>query len=287
MGLLALSISVFSCKKDNEEADTFSSDIQVAKDENIADNEGEDIAGIQEEIMSKNNVNFGRIVTSDTFNYENCAVVTIIRKTETSPGTVTVDFGSGCIGNDGRTRKGKIIWTYTDRYLNPGAVINTTFQDYGVKNQGASDFTMVDNTSTKTTTNTSATPPIQTGAIVNFTRVLDMKFKLPGSNVITQNGTKYLEWNLGELGIRYDNVYTLKVGSQIQGIDRKGRNYTKTVISNVVRKAECALSGFFKPVSGEVKIENENKTKIINFGDGNCDGDVSVTINGKIRKTRL
>jgi hypothetical protein len=287
LGLLALALATFSCKKDNEnEPDTFAADQRVAQDDNRAENEEEDVAGIEDEIMSKSSVNFGRVATDTTFPYENCATVTVVPRSNGNPGTVTVDFGNGCTGQDQRVRKGKIIWTFTDRLMKPGAVIVTTFQNYAVKNKNATQFVSIDNSSTKTTTNTSASEPLATGAIVTFSRSLNMKFINEDGSVFTRQGTRNLEWQLVELGNRWDNIYTLKAGSQITGVDRVGRNYTKTAITDVVRKAECALLGYFKPVSGQVKIENDNKTKIVDFGNGTCDGEITVTINGRVRKTR-
>lgn len=287
LGILALCIAIFSCRKDREnDPDTFLSDQRVAQDDSRAENETEDIEGIQDEIMSQTSVNFGRVAADTSYKYDGCATVTIVRRSGGNPGTITADFGSGCVGADGRTRKGKIIWTYTDRIRKPGAIVVTTFENYAVKNKNASQFIMVGNTSKKTTTNTSQAEPVSNGAAVAFTRELDMKFTNEDGTNFSHKGTKFVEVKLGVLGDRWDNVHILKQGSQITGTDRVGRNFTKTALTDVIRKAECAKLGFYRPVSGQIKIENDNKTKIIDFGDGTCDSEVTVTINGKVRKTR-
>jgi len=46
------------------------------------------------------------------------------------PLQITVDFGSGCTGRDGRTRKGKIIVTYTGHLFLPGQSATTSFDGY-------------------------------------------------------------------------------------------------------------------------------------------------------------
>jgi hypothetical protein len=251
LSILALCITVFSCRKDKEnDPDTFLSDQRVAQDDSRAENETEDIEGIQDEIMSQSSVNFGRVAADTSFKYESCATVTIVRRSGENPGTITADFGSGCVGADGRTRKGKIIWTYTDRIRKPGAIVVTTFDNYAVKNKNAAQFIMVGNSSKKTTTNTSQAEPVADGATVTFTRKPEMNFTIEDGITFSQTGTKYVEVKLGVLGDRWDNIHILKAGSQVTGTDRMGRNFTKTAITDVVRKAECAKLGFYKPVSG-------------------------------------
>ena len=95
-----------------------------------------------------------------------------------------------------------------------------------------------------------------------------------------------MEVNVGQLGNRWDNIYITKAGSKQSGIDRKGREYNMEVNVDVVRKAECALAGIYKPVSGQITISHETKTKVVNFGNGICDNTVDITINGKKTKTR-
>ena len=64
--------------------------------------------------------------------------------------TIIFDFGDGCVGLDGVLRSGKIIITYTNHWLVPGAVITKTFENYFVNNHQVEGFI--------TLTNISATP---------------------------------------------------------------------------------------------------------------------------------
>ena len=52
-----------------------------------------------------------------------CPTVTVIRLSAPNPfpARVILDFGAGCTGPDGHFRKGKVITTYTNRLLVPGA----------------------------------------------------------------------------------------------------------------------------------------------------------------------
>jgi hypothetical protein len=283
LAILGLAISTFGCKKDDKDPDTFTADQEVAVDGNRAETESEDVSGMEEDIMGRD-INFGRIATDSVFQYDNgCGTVTIIRKGNNSTGKVTIDFGAGCVGKDGRTRKGKIEWTFTDRIRKPNAVIVTSFINYGVKKPGGEDFVMIDNASKKTTTNTSQVESVNT---LNIKRDLDMKLNFSDGASFTQKGTKDIKLELNVLGNRWDNVHTVLAGSVVTGNDRRGRTYTWTATSDIVRKSACALQTIYKPVSGILTIANDSKTKVIDFGNGNCDNEVTVTINGKLRKTR-
>jgi hypothetical protein len=279
-------MALFSCKREKE-TDTFAADAQITQDQNQADNEVEDVASLQDDIMSRFGDQLMRVATSDSVMvYDSCATVTITRRGSNATGNILVDFGTtGCLGRDGRMRKGKIRFTFTERMRMPGAVITTTFENYAVKPRLANDYVMVDNSSNKVTTNvgneiTSANP------IGQFRREINMRINFADGTSFTWAGTKNVAWNLGVLGNRWDNVYTLKSGSGLSGNGRNGTPYTVVVDQDVVRKAECALLGIYKPVSGQITIQHSNKTKTINYGNGSCDRSVTVTINGRSRTIR-
>ena len=290
--ILALAGLVFtSCKKDSETPDTFTEDQLVAYDQNQADTEADDVSNLESQIMEANDSKFNGRIASDSvevpFDTANCAQVTIVPKGSNPTGTFTINFGStGCLCKDGRRRKGKIISTFTNRIRTQGAEINTSYENYGVSRRGSTEFIMFDNSSTKKTITTSAPAVITDNAVLGITREVNMKVTLPAGNVFSYTGSRQMEWNLGQLQNRWDNVYITKAGSNQSGVDRKGRNYTMTVNTDLVRKAECAFIGIYKPVSGQVTISHDNKTKVVNFGDGACDNSVDVTINGKKTRTR-
>jgi hypothetical protein len=288
----AAGLAFTSCKKDSETPDTFNDDQIVAYDQNQADSEADDVSNLENQIMEANDSKInGRIATDSVvvpFDTANCAQVTIVPKGSNPTGTITINFGStGCLCKDGRRRKGKITSVFTDRIRTQGAVINTSYENYGVTRRGSSDFVMFDNSSTKKTTTTSAPAEISDNAILGITREVNMKMMLPAGSTFSYTGSRQMVWDLGQLANRWDNVYTTKAGSSQSGVDRKGRNYTMTVDTDVVRKAECAYAGFYKPVSGQITIQHDSKTKVVNFGDGStCDNEVDVSISGKRRKMR-
>jgi hypothetical protein len=278
-----------SCKK--EEEDTFNADQLVAVDQNQADNEADDVGTLEDQAMEANVavLKTGRMAVGDTvvpFDSGSCATVTITPKDGNATGKIVIDFKDGCMGKDGRMRKGKIISVFTDRLRKQDAVITTSYLNYGVTKRGSTEYVMFDNSSTKKTTTTSAPPQLTDNSVLGITREVNMTLMLPAGTTFSHAGTRNMEWNLGQLLNRWDNVYTTKAGSEQSGVDRKGRNYTLTVDKDVVRKTQCALLGIYKPVSGQITIKHENKTKVVDFGSGTCDNTVEVTINGKKTRTR-
>jgi len=279
-----------SCKKDDETTDTFTQDQIVALDQNQLDTETEDVTNLIDQAMYQNQSVINGRISTDTIqtllDSTNCAQVTIIPKGTNPTGKITIDFGTGCLCKDGRMRKGKIISQFNNPIRKQGSLIETTFENYGVTKRNSTEYINVDNSSTKSTQTTQAPDSLVNGSVVDITRVLNMKMILGTGQTFTYTGTKLISFNLGQLQNSWDNVITTKTGSSLNGVDRNGGNYTLTVNSNVVRKLECFLIGVYKPVSGEVTIQNDSKTKVINYGDGSCDNSVDVSINGKKTRTR-
>lgn len=283
-----LMLSAVSCRKDDDETAPSLSEQQVAIDENQVQNESDDVTAIQDDVMGRDGVSFGRVAaaTDTSFSWESCATVTVVPRGNNATGKITVDFGTGCAGPDGRIRKGKLEWTFTSRLREPGAIIVTRFMDYGVKRAQADAFVMVDNASTLTTTNENTQPFNPSSPVLNLRRDISMILRFSDNTTFSRSGTRSVTWDLGAPGNRWDNVYTIRAGSSVSGKDRQGRAYTATVRTDVIRKTACALLGVYKPVSGIVDLVREGKTMTLDYGNGVCDQTVLVTRNGKSVRTR-
>ncbi len=78
-----------------------------------------------------------------------CFTVTVTPKVWSEwPKTVTWDFGDGCVGKDGKTRKGKIISVFTAPVFLTGAKVTTTFEGYQVNGYAISGTQEIENKST-------------------------------------------------------------------------------------------------------------------------------------------
>jgi hypothetical protein len=128
----ALSLVVVSCKKrfDNDMSALMNYKIETAFDE---------MTNISDQAITGNMVYYkvGEIITTKPeekpVTLKTPCNVIITLDTINSVKTVTVDYGtSNCDCNDGKTRRGKIVTTFTGQYFAPGTVITHTPVDYYV-----------------------------------------------------------------------------------------------------------------------------------------------------------
>ena len=130
---------------------------------------------------------------------------------------------------------------------------------------------------TRTLTNTSSS---ETAAIA-FTILEDgMKITYPDGTTATRTSTFIRTWNRTANSI--DDSFSVS-GSAV-GITRKGKEYTMSIKSPLVYKRTCSINNnVFLPVSGTKELVTDNRRMVVNFGDGNCDDIIELTINGKTK----
>jgi hypothetical protein len=152
IGLCLLSALVFnSCQKEKynstrpveqEEFAKVSAESE-AEAETIFDNVFDNIMGVNSQVAIGGTGVFNSRYRSEGvemvgsapgIDSTNCYIVTITHLAPSSvfPIRIEVDFGTGCIGKDGRTRKGRITTEYSNRLTIPGAVAITKFDKYVV-----------------------------------------------------------------------------------------------------------------------------------------------------------
>ncbi|MEM7369211.1 MAG: hypothetical protein AAF587_11475 [Bacteroidota bacterium] len=179
---------------------------------------------------------------------------------------VTVDFGTGCIGADGKERKGQIIITYTQRLYRPGAQLSIALQNYSV------DGVQVEGT--KTITNVS--PTFQANISLNTTLV-GGKITWLNGDVATRQFTRTRTW------VRAANpiLDEFHVEGAVQGSRRNGNAYQINIVSTLIYKRSCRLQGVRIPVQGLKAIQRSNRPNVlVDVGDGDCDHLITITVNG-------
>lgn len=207
-------------------------------------------------------------VSDDRFK---CATVTLVKATDnslTSPhGTITIDFGTGCTGPNGKVRKGKIIVEYKGRRFLPNSRIITTFSGYSV------DGIAIEGTRTLTNTSASET------AAISFSIVEDgMKVTYPDGTFATRTANRVRTWN--RTANPLEDSWT--VSGSASGANRKGKTYTMTITKDLVYKRSCAITNkVFIPVQGTKELTVDSKKVTLDYGTGTCDNIVTITINGK------
>jgi hypothetical protein len=180
------------------------------------------------------------------------------------PKTVTIDFGTaGCVGRDGKTRKGKIVSIYTNRMMVPGAKVSTTFVGYYVDSFKVEGTHITENTSTSNMQGWKVS--LLEGKITNTNN----------GNWHKRNGTKsilQIEGN-GTPVFPLDDVY--KITGFAEGSNSFGNAWASLIVDPLIKKFTCRWI-----VKGTVRITRNGNNALLDYGSGNCDNQAILYING-------
>ena len=195
-----------------------------------------------------------------------CNVIITI-DTLNSVKTVTVDYGTtNCDCNDGKTRRGKIITTFSGQYIAQGTVITHTPVDYYVND------IRIDGTKTVTNMGLNSSDQPYFNVQINGTATQT------NGEVLTYASTRVRTWVQGfnTLANRFDDQY--EISGTATGSFSSGGGYTVQTTSPLRINVGC---GF--PVSGTLELTPQNKpVRIVDYGQGTCDYTFTVTVNGNV-----
>jgi hypothetical protein len=182
-----------------------------------------------------------------------------------SPRTMLIDFGTtNCIGSDGWLRRGKLFVTFTGPYGEPGTLITIVPQDYFVNDHGLQGQ--------KTVTNMGTNGQGQTF----FTIVVTGTVTAPdGSWTSTHSAQRVRTWVEGEGTVNpFDDVYLISGNGN--GVNRKGIPYSLLITTPLRAKVGChwITAGVLQITPGNLAV------RTVDFGNGACDNQVTVTVNG-------
>lgn len=181
-------------------------------------------------------------------------------------GTITLDFGDGCIDKNGNERKGKIVIEYSGGKLVPGSKIVTTLIDYAINN--------IEIEGVRTLENISET--IEDYPTFHITLVGGEVTWPDGTNA-TREVDKVRVWVNANNPLNDEHHVT---GTAF-GTTRRGVNYDMVITDTLVYKRACRISRRGRlPVAGTKVITTDNKIITINYGDGECDKRVEIIVDG-------
>jgi hypothetical protein len=186
------------------------------------------------------------------------------------PKTVTIDFGTGCLGHDGKLRKGQIVSIYTNKMTVPGAIVSTTFVGFYVDSFHIEGTHITENTSTSN---------MQGWKV----QVIDGKV----TNTITN---RWVKWNSlknvlqvegnGTPNFPLDDVY--RITGNARGANSAGHTWAALVLDPLIKKFTCPWI-----VKGTVKLFRDGREALLDYGDGRCDNLAIIYINGVPHLIRL
>lgn len=201
--------------------------------------------------------------------FPDCPTVTLEPADGSYPRTLTIDFGDGCTGLDGRTRKGQIIVTQSAAFHVAGATRVATLQNFYV------DDAHIEGT------RTIINQGFDAQGNITFTRTVEGgKITYPdGSQASWQSSYTLTQVEGGNTPlILLDNVFEITgTGS---GVTRNGKEYSVAVTSPLVKRRICAWV-----VSGVLELTLNSKTVTLDYGNGVCDRKAILTLpNGEQRE---
>jgi hypothetical protein len=245
--------------------------------ENIFSQVFDDAYGANNEVgLEGSGVFWGR--TDSLSPVQRCFTVTVIRLNPPNafPVKIILDFGNGCVGPDGHTRRGKIITTYTGRLIHVGSVAETTFDNFFIDNVKVEGVHRIEN----------ITPPAMVALHAR-------KFKVDVINgkLLKPNGN-YVHWNSHKTKTQIDGMATpfiphddaFKIEGQATGTTKRGTlivAWQSTIVEPLIRRLSCRwiVRGRIRTVRANTATTNTS-VAILDFGNGVCDNLATLTING-------
>lgn len=269
--------ALFSCKKENSSLDSVSEEDAIIYSEESMEAEAsyddiQDISIIAAE--EEGNVSTtGRVYpfVALRFRIGQCADITVSPNDSTYPKTVTIDFGNGCRGLDGKFRKGAIILHFTGPIRTPGSVVTITLRDFYLNRAHIEGTKIISNLSTN-------------GSVKYTVQVADGKVTYSNGRGYKYNSLKYVSQVEGGLTNDVeDDVFHIEGRSTTQF--KNNHTITLNTETPLVKKTSCRWIN-----DGKLKININNKVLFLDYGapdNGDCDNKALLTWNNGNGGSRL
>ena len=200
------------------------------------------------------------------------ACATITNDTTVVPHMLTINFGTtNCMCLDGRNRRGIINVSYSGKYRDSASTHTIIFTNYFVNDNEIKG--------SKTVTNNGHN---SAGHLTYSISVTGTIIKANGGGTITWASTRTREWIAGENTLTWaDDVYLI-TGSA-SGTSAAGNAFSINITKALRKEIGCPHF-----VSGTVTITPSGKaTRVLDYGNGSCDDNATVTINGNTYNIKL
>jgi hypothetical protein len=265
---------LFSCQKDlssgnntavtEEQATTYSEESSMAE---AGFDDAEDVATTaadEEGNASEYGINgrlFHPLFTELRAAIGDCAEITITPNDSTYPKTITIDFGNGCLGRDGKFRSGAIVVHLTAPLRRPGSVVTITFRDYYVNRVHLEGSKVISNLSD---------PPMHKWSV----QVAGGKVTFPSGRGYSYQSIKVKTQVEGmDTRIVRDDVYEITGRSQTEF--NSGLTITLNTETALVKKVACPWIN-----DGKLKIRINDRILYLDYGfptNGQCDNKALLT----------
>ena len=275
LSLIGAILVIQSCKDEDRLTLADTQDITEESVTNSYFQDMDDMAGVAINSPGDDEFSGGRKATTITIEDERFGcqgvVITIVpgenSTLEVPRGVLTVDFGvTGCTVR-GNVRTGKLIFTYSGRRFQPGSTVVTTTDNYtinGIMLEGTRTLTNV--------TGSSSAAPKFNVELVNGKAT----FLADGTTAERESD---ITWQWSRAANPSDDYLSIDQSSVASGKTRGGRTYTVSLSKALKFKRFCGIA-----VEGIKKyIIDESKEITVDYGNGDCDKSVVITVNGVTR----
>lgn len=257
--LLGLGIGLFavSCQKENQ--------VETTEEQNQTTETAqfETLLSVDENIVDETYLDD----SPESFPLAACA--TVVRDTTTTPRTITIDYGTtNCLCRDGRFRRGIVVISYTGTRRTAGSNFSVAFNNYFVN-----DNAVTGSISGSYTLN-------GTNPVIN--RTSNITITTPANVSSNRTATRTIEMIAGYAtpGVRTDDVFLISGSSSMT---RNGVTHSQNITTPLRREGSCnwLVSGVMTTTHGT------RGTRTIDYGNGTCDNQATVTMNGRTRTITL
>jgi hypothetical protein len=179
--------------------------------------------------------------------------------------SITIDFGTGCTGLDGKTRKGKIIVTFNGRYKDSASSHTITYNNYYVNS--------VQLTGSKTVTNQGRNSSGQYW----YTVTVNDSLIFASDSIASWTGSRTRTWLAGySTPSRLDDEYTIGGTTTVRRAN--GHTFTFTITTPLQVALSCPYIE-----AGVVNITSSTftGTRTLDYGSGACDNNATLTIGSR------
>ncbi len=259
----AVSVSIVSCSKEETQAITKEEIVTATHDESEANSTFDDVFNeVEDGVATFYYGGTYRLAESP------CPTITVVNgDTSVFPKTITLDYGDGCTGHNGRVRKGKIIVTISNSWWIAGSQKSVTYENFFINDR------QIEGTHATTFDGFNAQGQPSVTVTVNG------KITRADGTFMSRVSTRTRLMTDGYLTPRFkrDDVYSI-TGSA-SGTRFNGKTYTTNILEALVASFDCK---WIKQGVVETEVTNGETTKTvnINYGTGDCDNQAVVTIDG-------
>lgn len=192
-----------------------------------------------------------------------CFTVSVTPQTlHVFPKTVTLDFGTGCIGKDGKTRKGKIISVYTGPMFLSGSNVTTTLDNYQVDSFKIEGTQVIEN---------------------NSTTVIEWKTNVSGGKITNMNSGRWKAWEGSRTNKQIDGMSTpfiladdiYQITGNASGANSNNNAWTAEITVPLNWKFSCHWIS-----KGTVHTTRNARSADLDYDDGACDNKAILTVDG-------